>query len=66
MATKLCPALCGPMDGSLPGSSVPGISPGMNAGGAAIAFSRGLPDPGVEPGSLEPPELQLNPLPPSQ
>ena len=29
---QLCLTLCDPIDGSLPGSSVPGISPGKNTG----------------------------------
>ena len=33
-----CPLLCGPMDCSLPGSSVPGDSPGKNTAGACYAL----------------------------
>ena len=38
------------MDGSLPGSSVYGISQAKILEWVAISFS-GLPDPGIEPGS---------------
>ena len=32
LVAQLCPAICGPMDGSPPGSSVYGDSPGKNTG----------------------------------
>ena len=35
-----CPNLCNPMDCSLPGSSVPGDSPGKNTGGGCLSSSR--------------------------
>ena len=48
LSTQLCPALCDPMDCSLPGSSVPGIFQARALGWVAIAFSRephsGFPD----------------------
>ena len=39
-----CPTLCDPMDCSLPGSSVQGISQARILGWVVISFSRGLPD----------------------
>ena len=42
-----CPALCDPMDCSLPGSSVHGTSQARRL--EAISSSRALPDPGIEP-----------------
>ena len=54
-----CPALCDPMDGSPPGSSVHGISQGRIPEWVAIAFSRGSSRPrdGIRVDSLwfEPP-----------
>ena len=58
MCTKLlqlCPALCNPLDCSLPGLSVHGIlqaTPGM-----PYPPSRNLPDPGMEAASLTSPAL---------
>ena len=43
--------LCGPMNGSLPGSSVHGILQARILQWIAISFSRGPPDSGIEPGS---------------
>ena len=40
-----CPALCDPMDGSLPGSSVPEIFQARVVEWAAISFSRGCSQP---------------------
>ena len=40
-----CPTLCDPIDGSLPGSSVPGILQARTQEWVAIAFSRA---PGVK------------------
>ena len=42
-----CPALCDPMDCSLPGSSVHGTSQARIL--EAISSSRALPDPGIKP-----------------
>ena len=36
---QLCPTLCDPIDGSLPGSSVPGILQGRTLEWVAISFS---------------------------
>ena len=47
-----CPALCNPMDCSLPGSSVRGILQARMLEWVAISFSRDLPDPGINPASL--------------
>ena len=44
------PTLCDPIDGSPPGSSVPGILQARILKWVAIPFSRHLPNPGVEPG----------------
>ena len=41
LVTKLCPAACGPMGYSLPGSSVHGISQARILEWVAISFSRG-------------------------
>ena len=46
-----CPTLCGPMDCSVPGSSVHGIFQAIVPEWIAISFSRDLPKPGIEPGS---------------
>ena len=54
---KSCP--CDPMDCSLLGSSVHGISQTRILEGIVISFSRGLPNPGVEPRS---PALQADSL----
>ena len=54
------PTLCDPMDFSLPGSSVHGILQTTVLEWVAISFSRGLPDPGIEPG---PPAWQVDALP---
>ena len=45
-----CPTLCGPMDCSLPGSSVHGIFQAIVLEWIAISFSRDLPDQGSNPG----------------
>ena len=55
-----CPILCDPMDGTLPGSSVRGISQERMLEWIAIPFSRDLPDPGIEPWF---PALQADSLP---
>ena len=47
-----CRALCDPMDYSLTGSSVHGILQATMLEWVAISCSRGLPNPGIEPGSL--------------
>ena len=44
-----CPGLCNPMDCSPPGSSVHRIFQARIPEWVAIFFSRGLPNPGVEP-----------------
>ena len=41
MCAELCPALCNPMDSSLPGSSVYGICQARILEWVAISFSRG-------------------------
>ena len=52
-----CPTLCDPMDCSLPGSSIPGVSQAGILEWVAISFSRGSSYPGMEPAS---PALQEN------
>ena len=47
---QLCPNLCDPMDSGLPGSFVHGIFQARVLEWVAISFSRGPPDPGMEPG----------------
>ena len=47
--TQSCPILCGPMDCSLPGSSVHEISAARILEWVAISFSRNLFHPGTEP-----------------
>ena len=42
LAAQLCPTLCGPMDCSLPGSSVQGDSPGKKTGVGCHALSHGI------------------------
>jgi len=49
MHAQLCLTLCGPMDYSLPGSSVHGILQARKLEWIAIPFSRKFPDPGIEP-----------------
>ena len=49
LAAQLCPTLCDLFDSSLPGSSVHGIFQALILEYFAISFSRGLPDPGIEP-----------------
>ena len=56
LVTKLCPTLVTPMDSSLPGSSVRGIFQARILEWVSISFFKGLPDPGIEPGS---PALQI-------
>ena len=46
-----CPALCGPMDCSPPGSSVHGIIQARMLEWVAIPFPRDLPNSGIEPAS---------------
>ena len=51
LVTKSCPTLCDPMDYSLPGSSVHGMLQARILEWVVIFFSRGLPNPGIEPES---------------
>ena len=57
---QLCPTLCDPMDCSLPGSSVHGISRQGYWSGLPFPSPGDLPDSGIEPGS---PTLQADALP---
>ena len=52
--------LCDPMAYSPPGSSAHGILQAGILAWVAISFSRGLPDPGIKPGS---PALRADSLP---
>ena len=57
MHAQSCLILCNPMDYSLPGSSIHGISQARILEWIAISFSGDLPDPGIEPAYLMPPAL---------
>ena len=62
---KSCPTLCDPVDGSPPGSSVPGNSPAKNTGGGCHALLQGIfpiqgSNPAIESRS---PALQADSLP---
>ena len=51
LVTQLCPALCNPIDYSLPGSFVQGDSPGKNTGVGWHALLQGIfPSQGLNPG----------------
>ena len=54
---QLCPTLCNPMDSSLPGTSVHGFSRQEHRGELPSPPPGDLPDPGLEPQSLESPAL---------
>ena len=52
LVTKLCPAVCNPMNCSLPDTFVHGISQARLLKWVAISFSRGfVPNSGIEPES---------------
>ena len=55
-----CPTLCDPIDGSPPGTTIPGILQARILEWIAISFSRDLPDPGIKPWY---PALQADSLP---
>ena len=57
VVAQSCPALCDPMDCSLPGSSVHEILQARILEWVAMSFSRELPDPGIKPRS---PALQVD------
>ena len=57
LVAQSCLTFCDTIDSNLPGSSVHGILQERILEWVAIPFSRGLPDPGIEPGS---PALQAN------
>ena len=52
LVTQSCPALCNPIDYSLPGSSIHWIFQARILEWVAISFSRGFSDPGIQPRSL--------------
>ena len=62
LVTKSCPTLCDPVDCSLPGSSVHGISQARNWSELPLPSARGLPTLEAEPAS---PACQADPSPPS-
>ena len=51
LVAQSCPTRCDPMDYSPPGSSVHGILQARILGWVSIPFSRGPPNPGIEPRS---------------
>ena len=51
--SQSCPTLCDPMDCSLPGSSVHGVSKARILEWIAISSSRGSSHPGIKPRSSE-------------
>ena len=55
--TQSCPTLCGPVDCSLPGSSVHGVLQARIWEQVATSYLRVLPDPEIEPASLASPAL---------
>ena len=57
LVAQLCPTLCDPINCSLPGSPVLGISQAIILEWVAISYSRDLPDPGIEPKSPVSPAL---------
>ena len=57
MCAQLCPNLCDPADGSLPGSSVYGDFQAIILEWVAISFSGDLLKPGMEPTSPVSPAL---------
>ena len=60
LVTRLCPALCDPMDCSPSGCSVHGILQVTNWSGLPFPSRGDLPNPGIEP---RPPALQTDSLP---
>ena len=52
LRAQSCPPLCNSMNCSLPGSSVHGIFQQDYWSGLSFSTPRGLPNPGIEPGSL--------------
>ena len=60
LVAQSCLTLCDPMDCSPPGFSVHGILQVRILEWAVISFSRGIPNPGIKPGS---PALQADSLP---
>ena len=58
-----CPTLCGPMDYSLPGSSVHGIFQARILEWVAISSPGDLPNPGIKPESVASPALASGFLP---
>ena len=63
LVAQSCPTLCNPMDGSPPGSSVHGDSPGQNTGVGCHALLQGIfPSQGSNPG-LPSSRIQVDSLP---
>ena len=65
LVAQSCLTPCSSMDCSPPGSSVHGILQVRIPEWVAIPFSRGLPDPGIEPGSPASQEADCLPSEPS-
>ena len=63
LVAQSCPTLCGPLDYSLPGSSVHEISEARILEWVAIFFPRNLFHPGTEPKSLMSPAVAEGSLP---
>ena len=57
MHAQSCLTLCSPMNCSLPGSSVHGISQARRLEWVVIFILQGIPDPGIKPASLVSPAL---------
>ena len=57
-----CPILCDPIDGSPPGSPVPGIPQARTLEWIAMPSPGDLPDPGIEPETPAAPALQADSL----
>ena len=63
LVAQLCPTLCDPVDCSLPGSSVHGISRQEYWSGLPFPSPGDVPDPGFESKSPMSPALQVDSLP---
>ena len=63
LVTQSCPTLCDPVDCSLPGSSVHGISRQEYWSGLPFPSPGDFPDPGFESKSPMSPALQVDSLP---
>ena len=65
LVAQLCPTLCDPMDCSLPGSFVHGVSPGNNTGVGCHVLLQGIfPNEGSNPGLPQDKQILLPSEPP--